>query len=88
MKTKQDLIMRIRKKDVGEIMDLLRHSEGVIDFIQKNFPDKVADKFIESICKMTETAHIGAYRNPKESGRLMLDRCLIMNEWENEQRED
>lgn len=86
MKTKQDLIMRIRKKDVGEIMDLLRHSEGVIDFIQKNFPDKVANKFIESVCKTTETAMIGAYRKPEESGRLMLDRCLVMNKWEKEQR--
>ena len=75
MKTKQDLIMRIRKKDVGEIMDLLRHSEGVIDFIQKNFPDKVADQFIESIYKTSETAMLGAYRAPEESGRLMLEHC-------------
>jgi hypothetical protein len=86
MKTKQELAAKILKNAEEEARELLEHAKGVAAFVLRKFPDEVTDGFFDSQVKSTETALLGGYRRPEESGRYMLQRCeeLLVRERENE----
>ena len=78
MKTKQDLADKILKNASEEAQELLEHAKGVAAFVLEKFPDEVPDIFVQRQCKSTESALLGGYRKPEESGRLMLEHCLFI----------
>lgn len=86
MKTKHDLSLLIMKNASEEARELLEHAEAVADFIIKNFPDGIPDRFMNSQCKSTETAFLGGFRHPAETGRLMLDACMSILHHEKENK--
>ena len=76
MKTKQQLANVIRDNAKMEAFELLQHAEGVAEFILKNFPDKIPDKFLRGERRLTkhESSFLGRYRKPEETGSMMLQR--------------
>ena len=76
MKTKQQLANVIRDNAKMEAFELLQHAEGVAEFVLKNFPDKMPDKFVRGERRLTkhESAFLGRYRKPEETGGMMLQR--------------
>jgi len=76
MKTKQQLANVIRDNAKMEAFELLQHSEGVAEFVLKNFPDKIPDKFVRGERRLTkhESSFLGRYRKPEETGSMMLQR--------------
>ena len=74
MKTKQQLANVILDSAKMEAFELLQHAEGVADFILKNFPDKIPDKFVRGERRLTKSAFLGRYRKPEDTGRMMLQR--------------
>lgn len=80
MKTKQQLAKVILANAEAEAKELLQHANGVAEFVLKNFPDEVPDRFVYGERKSTESALLGRYRKPDETGRLMLQRLQQMLE--------
>jgi hypothetical protein len=74
VKTKRQLANVIRDNAKMEAFELLQHAEGVADFILKNFPDKIPDKFVRGERRLTKSSFLGRYRKPEETGRMMLQR--------------
>jgi len=74
VKTKQQLAKVILDNAEAEAKELLQHAEGVAEFVLKNFPDKIPDKFVRGERKLTKSAFLGRYRKPEETGRMMLQR--------------
>jgi RNA polymerase-binding transcription factor DksA len=74
VKTKQQLAKVILDNAKAEAKELLQHAEGVAEFVLKNFPDKIPDKFVRGERRNTKSAFLGRYRKPEETGQMMLQR--------------
>jgi hypothetical protein len=59
---------------------LLQHASGVAEFVLKNFPGQMPDRFVRGVRRSTESALLGRFRKPEETGRMMLQRLKQMME--------
>ena len=74
MNSKKDLMLKMALNDLQEIQEMINHSIGVLKFVEEKFPEEIPEHFMKSIVKSTDSALLGEYRTPEETGRMMLER--------------
>jgi len=74
VKTKQQLAKVILENAAAEAKELLQHASGVAEFVLKNFPGQMPDRFVRGERRHTKSSFLGRYRKPDETGGMMLQR--------------